>query len=155
MTMKKKFNPEDFLSDRLEGEYLEEERENLFGDDEFEGEEETEEEDEEMTVEEMCGEIGVDANILRSIIESDIMPQVIEDARALTASRAMREFADGSWEMRRLEALSDEGFSLADAVERVKHEQLEKRVKMLEKQLDNRKRTLGSTYSKAKTEFDD
>ena len=149
----KKRMPEDFLEDKLDGMYLEHGRENLFEDEEEDAGGELYEEDE--TVEEMCGKIGVDADVLQSVVEKSIMPQVIEDARLLTARRAMQEFEDGSWEKSRLKALEGDGFELAEAVERVKHEQLLKRIKMLEKQLENRKSTTGSAYSRAKMEFDD
>lgn len=151
---KKKKMPEDFLEDRLEGMYLEREEENLFSDPEDE-EFEEEEEYAEESVSDMCRQLGVDEDILRAIVEKSIMPQVIEDARLITARRAMQQFKDGSWEKRRLEALEEAGFDFTEAVEKVKHEQLLKRVKMLEKQLENRKRTTGSAYSKAKMEFDD
>ncbi len=150
----KKGLTEDFLEDNLDGVYLENQRENLFEDDESDAENDESYEDDE-TVEQMCGKIGIDADVLRSVIEKNILPQVIEDARLITARRAMQEFEDESWEKRRLKALEDDGFELADAVERVKHEQLLKRIRMLEKQLENRKTAIGPVYSRAKMEFDD
>ena len=99
---KKKILPEELLQDRLDGIYLENERENLFGD----FEDDTEKPDdfqqyEPETVEDMCRQIGVDADILRAVVAENIMPQVIENARLITARRAAQQFKDGSWEKKR------------------------------------------------------
>lgn len=153
---KRKILPEELLQDRLDGIYLENERENLFGD--FEDEAEMPDDFQQYepeTVEDMCRQIGVDADILRAVVAENIMPQVIENARLITARRAAQQFKDGSWEKKRFYDLENAGFGFAEAVEKVKHEQLLKRIKMLEKQLENRQRTAGSAYSEAKMEFDD
>lgn len=154
--MKRKIDKalEGFLKDELDDIYIKQNKENLFDEEDFIDDETYKQEDKEQSLEEMCRVIGVDIEVLRSIIEKKLMPEFITDARALSAKKVMQEFKDDSWEKKKLDLFIQDGFDFTEAVEKVKNEQLERRIKMLEQELYNRKNTIGSTYSKAKIDFE-